>query len=66
MNIGFAFWIMTIAETVSNNRELMEILSAKVGGFLIYLGIMLFFNLYLFFRGRKKSKAFRQQLAPGI
>jgi F0F1-type ATP synthase assembly protein I len=35
---------------------LLEILSAKVGGFAIYLGIMLFLNLYLFFKGRRISK----------
>jgi hypothetical protein len=34
----------------------LEVLSLKVGGFSIYLGLMLFFNLYLFFRGKRKSK----------
>ena len=34
----------------------MEILSFKIGGFSIYLGVMLFLNMYLFFRGRKKAK----------
>ena len=56
LNLGFAFWIMTITSSILTNRELVEILSAKIGGFLIYLGIMLFFNLYLFFRGRRKSR----------
>jgi len=31
-------------------------LSSKIGGFSIYLGIMLFINLYLFFRGKKAAK----------
>jgi len=35
---------------------MLEILSTRIGGFSIYLGIMLFFNLYLFFRGRKISR----------
>ncbi|HEY8898522.1 MAG TPA: hypothetical protein VIM79_27025 [Niastella sp.] len=35
---------------------MLEILSTKIGGFSIYLGVMLFFNLYLFFRGRRISK----------
>jgi hypothetical protein len=39
-----------------SNQTLMEILSKKIGGFTIYLGVMLFFNLFLFFRGRKKSR----------
>jgi F0F1-type ATP synthase assembly protein I len=34
----------------------MEELSSKLGGFSIYLGITLFFNLFLFFRGKKKAK----------
>jgi hypothetical protein len=57
LNLGFALLIMEISYQVSNNQSLLEILSAKVGGFAIYLGIMLFFNLYLFFRGRRISKA---------
>ncbi|SEW52569.1 hypothetical protein [Chitinophaga arvensicola] len=57
LNIGFAFWIMKIAETISNPRSMMEILSGRIGGFFIWLGIMLFLNLYLFFRGRRISKS---------
>ena len=56
LNLGFAFWVMTIATDIASNRRLLEILSTKIGGFCIYLGIMLFFNLYLFFRGRRISK----------
>jgi len=37
-------------------QELIENLSYKIGGFSIYLGIMLFFNLYFFFRGKRKAK----------
>ena len=56
LNLGFALLIMEVTYEISNSRSLLEILSAKVGGFAIYLGIMLFFNLYLFFRGRRISK----------
>ncbi len=56
LNLGFALLIMEVAYEITNNRSLLEILSAKIGGFAIYLGIMLFFNLYLFFRGRRVSK----------
>jgi hypothetical protein len=56
LNLGFALVIMEVSAEISNSRNLLEILSAKVGGFAIYLGIMLFFNLYLFFRGRRVSK----------
>ncbi len=57
LNIGFALLIMEIAYEIGSSRNLLEILSTKIGGFAIYLGIMLFFNLYLFFRGRRISKA---------
>lgn len=61
LNLGCAFLIMDIAEPVYESRALVEILSAKFGGFSIYLGIMLFFNLYLFFRGRRIA---RQKARP--
>lgn len=57
LNIGFALWILETYTEVASNQQVVEILSKKIGGFSIYLGVMLFFNLYLFFRGRKASKA---------
>ncbi|MDX2360560.1 MAG: hypothetical protein QNK23_07120 [Crocinitomicaceae bacterium] len=57
MNLGFALLILRInANQLNNYQDLIERLSVKLGGFSIYLGIMLFLNLYLLFRGRKKSK----------
>jgi hypothetical protein len=58
LNLGYAFLIMEITTEIGNgdNRTLLETLSTKIGGFCIYLGIMLFFNLYLFFRGRRVSR----------
>ncbi|MCG2617807.1 hypothetical protein LZZ85_26135 [Terrimonas sp. NA20] len=56
LNLGFALLIMEITYEVPDGRTLMEVLTNKVGGFSIYLGVMLFFNLYLFFRGRRITK----------
>ena len=56
LNLGFALVIMEITDEIFDSRTMLEILSTKIGGFSIYLGIMLFFNLYLFFRGRRISK----------
>jgi hypothetical protein len=56
LNLGFALWLMEITAEISDSRSMLEILSAKIGGFSIYLGLMLFFNLYLFFRGRRITK----------
>ena len=36
-------------------QVLIEKLSYKIGGFSIYLGLMLFLNLYFFFRGKRKA-----------
>ena len=56
LNLGFALKIMEVASEIFDSRTLLEILSTKIGGFSIYLGIMLFFNLYLFFRGRRFAR----------
>jgi uncharacterized membrane protein len=56
LNLGFALTIMEIAKEITDSRSMLEILSARIGGFSIYLGIMLFFNLYLFFRGKRVAK----------
>ncbi len=56
LNLGFALFIMKIAANITDSRTVLEILSSKIGGFSIYLGLMLFFNLYLFFRGRRIAR----------
>ncbi|PHS09218.1 MAG: hypothetical protein COA88_05355 [Kordia sp.] len=57
LNIGWALLVLKISYIgIMNNQTLIEILSRKIGAFSIYLGAMLFINLFLFFRGRKKSK----------
>jgi hypothetical protein len=56
LNIGFALYILTITEEVSTTQSTIEVLSMKVGGFSIYLGIMLFINMYLFFRGKRVAR----------
>lgn len=59
LNVGFALLILKISAYDFNEtyQSLIEILSRKIGGFSIYLGMMLFFNMLLFFRGSKKSRA---------
>lgn len=56
LNLGFGLTIMQIAAALGDGQSLMEALSTKLGGFSIYLGLSLFFNLYLFFRGKKAAK----------
>lgn len=57
INIGFALWFLKISGYQAKNlQSVFEVLSYKIGGFSIYLGIMLFLNLFMFFRGRRKSR----------
>ena len=61
LNIGFALMILELNLYQDTYQALIERLSYKIGGFAIYLGIMLFFNLYFFFRGKRKAKEAQQQ-----
>jgi hypothetical protein len=55
LNLGFALMILKINLYTVNYQNLIEALSYKIGGFAIYLGVMLFINLYFFFRGKRKA-----------
>lgn len=58
INIGWALLILKISyysQIEMEYQALIEILSKKIGMFSIYLGLMLFLNLFFFFRGRNKS-----------
>ena len=62
LNLGFALYILTIEDTVSTAQSTIEVLSKKLGGFSIYLGVMLFINMYLFFRGKRVAR--EKRLTP--
>ncbi|MDB5257417.1 MAG: hypothetical protein JWM14_2112 [Chitinophagaceae bacterium] len=54
LNIGAALLILKTYK-IDNYQEMIEALSSKIGGFSIYLGVILFLNLLLFFRGKRKA-----------
>lgn len=58
LNVGFALWILEMG-WIENPQELVEELGQQIGGFSIYLGLVLFFNLFMFFRGKKAAKESR-------
>ncbi|ALM49799.1 hypothetical protein AMR72_13335 [Flavobacterium psychrophilum] len=60
LNIGFALMILQMSVHDNTYQTLVEELSYKIGGFAIYLGVMLFLNLYFFFRGKRKAKESQQ------
>lgn len=55
LNLGFALMILEMNMYDNSYQVLIEKLSYKIGGFSIYLGLMLFLNLYFFIRGKRKS-----------
>ena len=55
LNLGFALMILEMNIYDNSYQVLIEKLSYKIGGFSIYLGLMLFLNLYFFFRGKRKA-----------
>ena len=55
LNLGFALMILEMNMYDNTYQVLIEKLSYKIGGFSIYLGLMLFLNLYFFFRGKRKA-----------
>jgi len=55
LNIGFALKIIKIY-SLSDYKDLVEVLSAKIGGFSIYLGAVMILFIFFFLKGRKASK----------
>jgi len=62
LNLGFALLILEINHngTRLSDQEMIEVLSQKIGGFSIYLGVILLFNLFMFFRGKKAARRNRE------
>ncbi len=56
VNIGYAVRAMIISISISDNRQLMEVLSQKIGVIVLILGAMHFFNLFIFFKLRKREQ----------
>jgi len=63
INIGYVALAMRTGDTVSTVRSAIELVCDKLGVVLIVLGIMHFFNLYVFNRLRKRGLA---ELRPPI
>ncbi len=56
LSLGFALFIMQVTGVYDITRQqFFEILSKKVGTLTVFLGVMVFFNLYMLFRGKKKT-----------
>jgi hypothetical protein len=55
INIGYAVYTLKVQTAIMNPQEMIEMLSVKVGFIILLLGAMHFFNLFVFFKLRKKA-----------
>lgn len=56
VNLGYIVYTMTIVHSIDSKQEIFEVLSKKIGLIILVLGFWHFFNMYLLFRGKRKSK----------
>lgn len=59
INLGYAVYTLRVAEEVQSTRELVEMLSVKIGAIILILGAMHFGNMFVFFKLRKRAIADR-------
>jgi uncharacterized membrane protein len=64
INIGYAVYTLTVTSSIINVQQVIEALSLKIGLIILILGGMHFFNLYIFFRLRKKAGQEAKYKAP--
>jgi hypothetical protein len=68
INVGYVAFALRTSDTPVNLRQAIELVSDKLGVVLLVLGVMHFFNLYVFsrFRARAKEQAAPPPFAPDI
>jgi hypothetical protein len=57
INIGYVTLALKYGASANNAREALEMLSTKVGLVLVVLGVMHFFNLFIFSKMRRRAVA---------
>jgi hypothetical protein len=56
INIGYAVYTLQIFGEINNAQVVIEKLSVKLGAIILILGGMHFFNLFVFFKLRRRAK----------
>ncbi len=56
VNLGYVTLALKLGGEILSSRGAVEALSGKVGGVLLVLGFMHFFNLFVFSRMRKRAR----------
>src|SRR6476469_178875 len=59
INIGYVTLALKYGASANNAREALEMLSTKVGLVLVVLGVMHFFNLFIFSKMRRRATLHR-------
>jgi len=59
VNIGYAVFTLKIPDNPESVRQVIELLSLKIGAIILILGGMHFMNMFIFFRLRKRAIADR-------
>jgi hypothetical protein len=60
VNIGYASLVLKETRGILDYQEVIERLSYKIGVIILLLGAMHFFNLFVFFRLRKRAQQAKQ------
>jgi hypothetical protein len=55
INIGYAVYTLRILNEINSVQVVIERLSLKIGAIILILGAMHFFNLFVFFKLRRKA-----------
>jgi len=66
VNLGFVTLALKYGDKATDGQTVIEILSSKVGLALVVLGIMHFFNLYVFSNMRRRAVAHKAPPPPVI
>lgn len=64
VNIGYAVYTLKVTDTLATSREIIEVLSIKLGLIILILGGMHFFNLYVLFKLRRKANEAKLNKLP--
>ena len=65
VNLGYVSLALKLGGEVLDTRQSIEVLSQKVGGVLLVLGAMHFFNLLVFSRIRRRARLASSRPPPG-
>jgi phosphoglycerol transferase MdoB-like AlkP superfamily enzyme len=55
INLGYAVYTLQITRDINDVRQMVEVLSLKIGLIILILGFMHFMNLYIFFTLRRRA-----------